>query len=237
MLPSLVNSRLHFTHSALSERTCQPRKSHAIPLSAPFPLANSLLFPHLLISFPPYFLFSVPSSKFRIPQILCLPLLRKLPGGGGTRSFLRTLPARRKVLLLARIGLALPTSVKLLCYANHETTHEPRIRFTHRQNSRHPHLSPLHLGLHFCSHNLHDRLAIQAGTSALDRHPALDRRRPDQPPLFRLSSVPRTLPQHRGPALQDSRCFHHSLSLRWPGAHRARTFQGHSGIQHRDCRT
>src|SRR6266403_5157811 len=36
-----------------------------------------LSFLYLLTSLPPYLLFSVHTSKFRIPQPLCLPLLRK----------------------------------------------------------------------------------------------------------------------------------------------------------------
>src|SRR6266403_1657710 len=115
--------------------------------------------------------------------------------------------------------------------------HEPRSRLTHRQNSRNPHLPPFHVGLHFCRHHLHHRLAVQQRTSAVDGHTALDRGRPDEPSLLRLGSLPRTLPQRGGPALQDSRRFHHPLSFRRPGAHRARTFQGDSGIQHRDRRT
>src|SRR6266481_3057890 len=134
-------------------------------------------------------------------------------------------------------GSPLPTSVELLCYANHETTHEPRIRFTHRQNSRHPHLSPFHLGLYLCCHHLLDRQAIPARSPALDGHAALDRGSPDQPPLLCFGTLPRALAQRRGSALQDSRRFHHLVSLRRLGAHRARTFQGHSGIQHRYRRT
>src|SRR5882762_2031008 len=42
-----------------------------------------LSFLYLLTSLPPYLLFSVHTSKFRIPQLLCLPLLRKHPGGVG----------------------------------------------------------------------------------------------------------------------------------------------------------
>src|SRR5260370_3953770 len=119
-------------------------------------------------------------------------------------------------------GSPLPTSVELLCYANCETTHEPRIRFTHRQNSRHPHLSPFHLGLHFCRHHLHHRKAVHQGTSGFDRHSALDRWRPDQSALLRFGSLPRTLPHCRRAALHNSRCLHHSLSLRRFGAQRPR---------------
>src|SRR5882762_914226 len=60
----------------------QPRPCHFSPISP------SLRIPCLCVefsdSFPPliflYLPSSVPSSKFRIPQLLCLPLLRKLPG-------------------------------------------------------------------------------------------------------------------------------------------------------------
>src|SRR5216684_2932431 len=87
-------------------------------------------------------------------------------------------------------GSPLPTSVELLCYAKHETTHEPRIRFTHRQNSRHPHLSPLHLGLHFCGHHLDHCVAVQARPSELDGYPALCRGRANKRHLLRLGALP-----------------------------------------------
>src|SRR5882757_3367919 len=66
----------------------QPRPCHFSPISP------SLRIPCLCVefsdSFPPliflYLPSSVPSSKFRIPQLLCLPLLRKLPGCIPTNS-------------------------------------------------------------------------------------------------------------------------------------------------------
>jgi len=55
----------------------QSRRSHSICLSR----SASLYLLNFLTSFTsPCLPSSVPSSKFRIPQLLCLPLLRKLPG-------------------------------------------------------------------------------------------------------------------------------------------------------------
>src|SRR6266403_5024158 len=57
--------------------TRHPLSSSAVRLCVR-PVFRSFLY--LLTSLPPYFLFSVHTSKFRIPQVLCLPLLRKHPG-------------------------------------------------------------------------------------------------------------------------------------------------------------
>src|SRR6266481_2235803 len=56
----------------------------------------------------PYFPSSVPSSKFRIPQVLCLLLLQNLPGVGVPARSSAPSPLHARGLLLARIGLAPP---------------------------------------------------------------------------------------------------------------------------------
>jgi hypothetical protein len=64
----------------IDDTTAKPAGPAPSALSSPLPLTPFLHFHHLLTSLPLYFLFSVPSSKFGILQLLCLPLLRKLPG-------------------------------------------------------------------------------------------------------------------------------------------------------------
>src|SRR6267142_5416618 len=71
--------------------TRHPLSSSPVPLCVR-PVFRSFLY--LLTSLPPYFLFSVHTSKFRIPQILCLPLLRKYPGVWGHSSHFGTQRSR-----------------------------------------------------------------------------------------------------------------------------------------------
>ena len=80
--------------------TRHPLSSSAVRLCVR-PVFRSFLY--LLTSLPPYFLFSVHTSKFRIPQLLCLPLLRKHPGGVGV-----FFPFRNPLLFAFNVSIEAP---------------------------------------------------------------------------------------------------------------------------------
>src|SRR6266403_5322254 len=98
----MVNHLLETSHPPLPSSALNLCVSAADRPSLPF-----LSFLYLLTSLPPYLLFSVHTSKFRIPQPLCLPLLRKHRGVWGYSSHFGT----RHSPLLFWLEIAMSNSI------------------------------------------------------------------------------------------------------------------------------